>query len=72
MAANEVVGRLHERMPVILEPGDYDLWLDPGVREPERVLPLLRQFPAERMEAYTVSTLVNSPAHESSECVKTL
>jgi putative SOS response-associated peptidase YedK len=68
--ANEVVGRFHDRMPVILEPSDYDLWLDPGVQEPERVLPLLKQYPAERMEAHPVSTLVNSPSHESPECLK--
>ena len=70
--ANELVGKLHDRMPVILEPGDYDLWLDPSVREPERVLPLLRQYPAKKMESFPVSTLVNSPAHESPECLKPL
>ena len=59
-------------MPVILEPEDYDLWLAPSVRDAERLLPLLRQYPAGRMEASPVGTVVNSPAHESPDCVKPL
>lgn len=69
-AANEVVGALHDRMPVILDPRDYDLWLDPSIHEPERLLPLLKQFPAEKMASYPVSTLVDSPANESSACLE--
>jgi putative SOS response-associated peptidase YedK len=57
-------------MPVILEPGDYGLWLDLSVRDAERLLPLLGQYPAGRMEAHPVGTVVNSPAHESPDCVK--
>jgi putative SOS response-associated peptidase YedK len=68
--ANEVVSPFHDRMPAILDPEDYDLWLTPAVHEPERLLPLLRSYPAEKMEAYAVSNVVNSPAHESAECVK--
>jgi putative SOS response-associated peptidase YedK len=68
--ANEIVGKLHDRMPVILEPNDYDLWLDPSVHEPERLLPLLKQFPAEKMASHPVSTLVNSPANESAACLE--
>lgn len=59
-------------MPVILGPEDFDLWLNPGVIEPERLLPLLKPYPAEKMAAYPVSTAVNSPAHESGECVRPL
>ena len=49
--ANELVARLHDRMPAIIGPGDFDLWLDPGVRDAERILPLLRPFPAREMVA---------------------
>ena len=70
--ANELVAKLHDRMPVILEPKDYDPWLNPEVHEPERVLPLLRPFSAELMEAYPVSGYVNNPAHESPECCQRL
>jgi len=47
--ANELCCPVHERMPVILDPADYDLWLDPGVTETQRLLPLLTAYPAEQM-----------------------
>ena len=70
--ANELVRTFHERMPVILDQEDLDLWLDPKVTDPPRVLPLLRPYPADRMKAYRVSSVVNSPRHESEECVRPL
>ena len=47
--ANERISEIHDRMPVILDPLDYDAWLDPTGREAARVLPLLRSYPGERM-----------------------
>ncbi|OGC00520.1 MAG: hypothetical protein A3G35_13730 [candidate division NC10 bacterium RIFCSPLOWO2_12_FULL_66_18] len=67
---NELVGALHDRMPVILAPQDYDLWLDPGIREAERLQSLLHAYPSEEMAAYPVSTRVNNPANDSPECVE--
>ncbi|MBD2100164.1 SOS response-associated peptidase [Leptolyngbya sp. FACHB-261] len=67
---NELMRPIHDRMPVILQPQDYDLWLDPSVREPAQVQPLLHPYPAEAMTAYTVSKQVNSPANDSPECIK--
>jgi putative SOS response-associated peptidase YedK len=54
-------------MAVILDPGDYDLWLDPSIQEVERLQPLLRPYPAEAMMAYPVSTRVNNPANDTPE-----
>lgn len=68
--ANELVGTLHERMPVILTPEDFGLWLDPGVQEIERLQSLLRPYPSEEMTAYPVSTRVNNPTNDSPECVE--
>ena len=68
--ANELIGTLHDRMPVILAPQDYDLWLDPGIREAERLQSLLHAYPSEEMAAYPVSTRVNNPANDSPECVE--
>lgn len=59
-AANEFMAEIHDRMPVILDRQDIDLWLDPDVHEPERVLPLIRPCPSEWLTAYAVSTSVNS------------
>ncbi len=66
--SNDLVGRIHLRMPVILAPEDYDLWLDPGLHEPECLQPLLRPYPAEEMVAYPVSTRVNNPADDTPDC----
>jgi len=68
--SNELVRTIHHRMPVILPPEDYDLWLDPEVQDPERLKPLLRALSADAMEAYPVSTHVNSPAHDDPMCIE--
>ena len=70
--SNEVVGRIHDRMPVILSPTDYDRWLDPSIQEPTVLQTLLRPYPADEMMAYPVSTRVNNPANDSPECVELL
>lgn len=59
--ANALVSSIHDRMPVILRPGDFDLWLDPAVQAGESLLPLLRPFPQEEMTAFPVSLRVNDP-----------
>ena len=60
----------HDRMPVILNPRDYDLWLDPDVQDPTLLEPLLRPYPSDEMEVYPVSRLVNDPGHEDPKCVE--
>ncbi len=57
--ANEPVAKIHDRMPVILAPADYALWLDPEVRDAERLLPLLRPCPAEWITLHPVDRRVN-------------
>jgi putative SOS response-associated peptidase YedK len=68
--ANEMVGEVHHRMPVILPPETYDLWLDPDMREAEPLLDLLRPYPDDVMEAYSVSRFVNSPSNDDERCVE--
>jgi putative SOS response-associated peptidase YedK len=65
---NALIQRFHHRMPVIVSPADYDLWLDVLIREVDRLLPLLTPYPPEEMTAYPVSPLVNSPANDSPAC----
>ena len=57
--ANESVAVVHDRMPAILAPADYALWLDPSMQEPERLLPLLRPCAAAWIELYPVARRVN-------------
>jgi putative SOS response-associated peptidase YedK len=68
--ANELMHSIHNRMPVILDPKDYDLWLDPEVKEPELLQPLLHPYPTQEMLAYPVSKVVNKPSNDSVECIE--
>lgn len=67
---NELLGSIHNRMPVILHPADYDLWLDPEVQQTELLQPLLRPYKTEAMVAHPVSTEVNNPQNDSPECIQ--
>ena len=69
---NDLLRPVHNRMPVILHPRDYDLWLDPDVQDPERLQSLLRPYPSEAMDAYAVSRWVNSPANDDPRCIEPL
>ncbi len=63
---NELMATIHDRMPVILSPEDYDRWLEPDITDPTEVQDLLRPYAGE-MRAYPVSSAVNSPRNNSSE-----
>lgn len=69
-AANDLMQHVHDRMPVILQPQDYDLWLDPDLQSPQALQPLLVPYPSEAMTHYPVSTQVNSPRNDSPTCVE--
>ena len=66
---NAIVQPIHDRMPVILSPNAYSLWLDPTVHDVEPLQTLRRPHPAEEMTAYAVSTRVNNPANDTPACV---
>jgi putative SOS response-associated peptidase YedK len=66
---NELMAKIHDRMPVVLPEGARDRWLDPTASE-AALRGLLVPLPAEDLEAYEVSPLVNSPGNDSPECVR--
>jgi len=66
---NALLADLHDRMPVILRPEDYDLWLDPGFRDVKALAEVLLPFDAARMRRYPVSTRVNAVTNDDPECV---
>ena len=68
-AANDLMQQFHDRMPVILSPAEYALWLDAELTDPAALLPMLDQYPAEEMTAFPVSTLVNSVRNDSPELI---
>ncbi len=70
--ANELLKPIHDRMPVILSRESEAIWLDPTIEDPEMLLPLLMPYPAEEMDVFPVSTKVNSPANDSTDCIEPL
>jgi putative SOS response-associated peptidase YedK len=67
--SNELMAKIHNRMPVILPADLRDRWLDPAADESE-LRGLLVPFPSQELEAYEVSKLVNSPRNDSPDCVR--
>lgn len=66
---NEMMAKIHNRMPVILESEDIEMWLDPG-DNPTDAMHLFRPYPAHKMTAYPVSKVVNNPRNDSPVCVE--
>jgi putative SOS response-associated peptidase YedK len=67
--ANGVVGQVHDRMPVILMPENYDHWLDQGEQGSGEVKALLRPLPDDWMVTHPVSKMVNNPRYDRPECI---
>jgi len=69
-SANELMELIHDRMPVILHEKDEGMWLDPQLNDTDKLSTLLKPYPAKEMEAYKVSTFVNSPKNNSPKCIE--
>ncbi len=67
--ANELVRPIHARMPVILDPTDYDAWLDPAY-DPSALHALLKPYPAHAMTAWKIGTRVNNPRNDDPACLE--
>jgi putative SOS response-associated peptidase YedK len=68
-AANELISSLHDRMPVILEPAQFDMWLD-GSHDATRLQPLLKPYDSARMRMRPVSRELNSVKNEGKELLE--
>jgi putative SOS response-associated peptidase YedK len=66
---NELCAFVHDRMPVILSPNDYDRWLDPELQDPAALQALLDCYPAEEMVAEPVSNHVNNVRNNDEKCI---
>jgi putative SOS response-associated peptidase YedK len=71
-APNAVTAPVHDRMPVILDPGDYNLWLDPGMNDAAAASELLRPFDARLMRFYAVSAQINNANHDDAESARAI
>jgi putative SOS response-associated peptidase YedK len=67
--ANGVLAPIHDRMPVVLDEESWDEWLDPANHDLDALGALLVPAPDEWVEAYPVSTRVNSPRNNDADLV---
>jgi putative SOS response-associated peptidase YedK len=65
---NAVTAAVHDRMPVILDPDSYDLWLDSGMKDAETAAEMLKPYDANAMSCYPISTRINHVANDDEEC----
>jgi putative SOS response-associated peptidase YedK len=65
---NSVTSAVHDRMPVILDPDSYDLWLDPWIKDMAAASDLLKPCDARQMRCFPVSTRINHVANDDEEC----
>ncbi|MCC9600831.1 SOS response-associated peptidase [Stieleria sp. JC731] len=68
-AANQSLGKIHDRMPVFIEKQDFSTWLDPQIQDLASIEPMLRTGDDEQFAARPVSTLVNNARNDVPECL---
>jgi putative SOS response-associated peptidase YedK len=66
---NSLLKSIHNRMPVIIEPDSRDIWLDKDMQDIDRLTALLKPYETGSMEAYEVSSLVNSPKNNRPDLI---
>jgi len=66
---NSLMEQIHNRMPVILDKQARFKWLDPDLKDTSQLKEMLVPYPSEQMEAYEISTTVNSPKNNTPECI---
>jgi putative SOS response-associated peptidase YedK len=69
---NAMIASFHDRMPVVLEPRDYALWLDRGVTDPALLAPLLGPAADDALAMHRVSTRVNNARNEGPDLIAPL
>jgi putative SOS response-associated peptidase YedK len=65
---NAVTSAVHDRMPVILDPDSYDVWLDPGMWDVTTASELLKPYDAQLMRCYPIGARINHVANDDEEC----
>ena len=67
---NETVRVVHDRMPVIVDPRDYDLWLQEDVRDFREIRKLFKPAPSEKTEGFQVGSWVNNVVNDDPKCIE--
>jgi putative SOS response-associated peptidase YedK len=68
-AANELVGTLHDRMPVMLSPTDYAAWMDPAITDSTNLSYLFEPFPVSEMAMKPANPIVNTARYDGPDCL---
>ena len=68
--ANAFVSKLHNRMPVILTPDNYEAWLSPEEEGADVLMPILKQYDASKMAEYEVSKAVNRASYDAPDLIR--
>jgi putative SOS response-associated peptidase YedK len=70
--ANSDVAPIHDRMPIILQPENFDSWLDPDTQTADLIKPLLSNLPQGQMDCFAVSRTLNNPRNDNPELIKAI
>lgn len=70
--ATEHLSALHDRMPVIVDPVDYGLWMDPEVKKPDLVSPVIDRNLCGALDFYPISKHVNDVRHDDPRCLEAI
>ena len=70
--ATQHLSGLHGRMPVIVDPADYGLWMDPEVKEPDLLSPVIDRNLGGALDFYPVSPHVNDVRHDDPRCLEAI
>ena len=70
LPARGLMATIHNRMPAIIAADDYTAWLDTTLHDKREIMPLLGSSSSDQLEAYAVSSYVNSPQHTDARCIE--
>ncbi len=68
--ANDLVMKIHDRMPLILNKSEQELWLNNNTEDLDSIRELMTPYRGDDLESYAVSTYVNDPSNEGSQCIE--
>jgi putative SOS response-associated peptidase YedK len=69
-AANRLLAPIHDRMPAVIAPEAFDMWLDCDRVDTELASALIAPAPEQAFEAYEISTAVNRTANDGPQLIE--
>ncbi|MCU7813473.1 MAG: SOS response-associated peptidase [Candidatus Thiodiazotropha sp. (ex Notomyrtea botanica)] len=67
--ANRDISPIRDRMPIIIDPADFNAWLDPDTHDATILKPLLKPWREGEIEYHQVSMKVNSPKNDCADLI---